>query len=357
MNKYEKELFLQLCRFEEKSSRLEILTDKYASEEVLGYLFCNRMQAAAYGTLEKGGLLSRLNREFRNSLADAYRQNLEKNESFFKCADMLYKTLSSQKGKYAMLKGALLCGLYPAGYRTSNDIDLLTHPESVTALGEALSDAGFRQGSVQGGVFKPATRREIIESKMTRGETVPYILEVRLPYMRYFEDDINFSLDYKNSDTQSLSSMLERAEEVTTGSATIITLDKYDFFIHLCSHLYKEATTLPWIKMRRDMTLYKFSDIYLLLNRLTDDDLRKTLERARRLGMGDICGCVILWTSELLGIPEDNAQRTARAYLKGNYDILHTVIAPSEHKRFIYTEKNIQNRFFAKNRESLLKEI
>ena len=37
-----------------------------------------------------------------------------------------------------------------------------------------------------------------------------------------------------------------------------------DFFLHLCAHLYKEATTLPWIEMHRDMTLYKYCDIYII---------------------------------------------------------------------------------------------
>ena len=48
-------------------------------------------------------------------------------------------------------------------------------------------------------LFIPAARREIIESRMTRGETVPYVKEVGLPGMRFLEVDINFSLDYKNS--------------------------------------------------------------------------------------------------------------------------------------------------------------
>ena len=33
------------------------------------------------------------------------------------------------------------------------------------------------------------------------------------------------------------------------------------------------------------------------------------------------------------------------------------VISPSEHKLFIYTEKNIRKRFFAKDRKLLLKEV
>ena len=80
-----------------------------------------------------------------------------------------------------MLKGAVLCKKYPKGYRTSNDIDLLVCPERVTQIGKALIKEGFRQGDIRNGTFIPASRKEIIESRMTRGETIPYIKEVNLP--------------------------------------------------------------------------------------------------------------------------------------------------------------------------------
>lgn len=97
-----------------------------------------------------------------------------------------------------MLKGAYLCAHYPDGYRTSNDVDLLVLPKDVTTIGNLLARSGFRQGNIRNGEFIPATRQEIIESKMMRGETVPYIKEVDLTFMKFFKVDINFSLDYKN---------------------------------------------------------------------------------------------------------------------------------------------------------------
>lgn len=179
MNKNEKELFKSLCSYKSESFN-ESLLDA-ATPAVLGHLFFNRMQAIAYGTLEKHGLLGKVNREFRNSLKGAYEQNREKNKSFFRCAEYIEDILSRCGCLYAMLKGAYLCKRYPEGYRTSNDIDLLVHPSDVTEIGNVLSEAGFRQGNVRGGKFVPASRKEIIESKMLRGETVPYIIEVSLP--------------------------------------------------------------------------------------------------------------------------------------------------------------------------------
>ena len=186
MNKKEKKLILELARplCSNKETLCELLP-KAATPNVLGHLFFNRMAGCAYHSLKEKELLGTLNREFHNSLKNAYNQNIIHNQSFFACLHLLGKLLQGCQGKYALLKGALLCDTYPIGCRTSNDIDLLTAPEDVSLIGDALSAAGFVQGHLRNGTFVPATRREIVESKMMRGETVPYILKVDLPFLPY----------------------------------------------------------------------------------------------------------------------------------------------------------------------------
>lgn len=358
MNQTEQELFLALCRFKEPDrEKLKSLLPDNATATVLGELFFNRVQAIAYGVLKETGLLYATGREFRNSLAGAYQQNIGKNKSFFQCIQRLSDILKQKKEKYAMLKGALLCDCYPEGYRTSNDIDLLVRPEDVTEIGEALTAAGFRQGNIRNGEFEAAGRQEIIESKMMRGETVPYILDVQLPYLRFLEVDINYSLDYKNSDTKVIEEMLGRAGETSLKESTIITLDKYDFFIHLCSHLYKEATTFPWIKMKRDMTLYKFCDIYMLMSDFLPVEISKLFRRAEVLGMADICSCVFLWTDALFSSGNLRLLDFARYCLSGKESILYEIIAPATRKTMRYLETDIKKRFFSDDRLALLQEV
>ena len=147
MNQKEKMLFKSLCSFQTEKFDEDLL--EAATPEVLGHIFFNRMQAIAYGTLEKHSLLGKVNREFRNSLKGAYMQNREKNKSFFWCVEYLGGILSECNCPYAMLKGAYLCKWYPEGYRTSNDIDLLVHPKDITEIGNALLNWGFKQGSVR----------------------------------------------------------------------------------------------------------------------------------------------------------------------------------------------------------------
>lgn len=355
MKQKERKLYKSLCSF--KSATFDESLLSAATPAVLGYLFFNRMQAVAYGTLKKHGLLGKVNREFRNSLKGAYEQNLKKNESFFWGVQHIQKALSTCQCNYAMLKGAYLCNCYPEGYRTSNDVDLLVDPQDVTQIGEALLKAGFKQGSIRNGKFEPATRREIIESKMMRGETIPYIKTVDLPGMQFLEVDINFSLDYKPADTAVLSEMLNNVVVEALGNIVIPTLRSDDFFVHLCSHLYKEATTLPWVEMMRDMTMYKYCDIYMLLSDASKEKIDCLFNRAEELGMEKICAFAVVQMSRLFQFENTYAVSVAEEALDNDPVFIHLIISPKEKKEYVFTQKNIEKRFFADNRRKLLQEV
>lgn len=355
MKEKEKQLFKALCKFKDKFTDPSLL--EFATPAVLGHLFFSRMQGVAYDVLRNNGLLGKINREFRNSLAAAYEQNVLKNDSFKKCIVMLSKILSPCTRKFAMLKGAYLCAHYPNGCRTSNDADLLVLPKDVTAVGNMLSAAGFKQGNIRNGEFIPATRQEVIESKMMRGETVPYIKEVNLPFMKFFEVDINFSLDYKSETGAALSNMLSGVGIKKEKELLVPTLADADFFIHLCAHLYKEATTLPWIEMHRDMTLYKYCDIYMLLSEMTDTDLQKTFARATELGMEKICAYAVLETMGLFDMDNPFAYGIAHVALEDDPDFCLRVVSPKDKKVLMYQTSDVNERFFMEARAEDLKEV
>lgn len=354
MKEKEKQLFKALCRFKDDFTDSSLI--EFATSDVLGHLFFNRMQGVAFDVLKKNGLLSKVNREFRNSLGAAYDQNVQKNESFTRCIAMLSEILGSRNCKVAMLKGAYLCAIYPSGYRTSNDVDLLVLPEDVTTIGNLLTCAGFKQGNIRNGEFIPATRQEIIESKMLRGETVPYIKEVNLPFMKFFEVDVNFSLDYKNGNKDILSDMLSNICIKHTTDLSIPTLDDEDFFIHLCAHLHKEATTLPWIEMRRDMTLYKYCDIYMLLSEMTDSQLQHVFTRAADLGMEKVCAYTILETMGLFDVDNPLSYSISHAVLEEDPGFHLRVVSPKDKKILMYQTADVTERFFMESRVKDLKE-
>ena len=356
MNQKEKELFLELCAFRNPNAKKieRLLKANAATSDVLGMLFANRMAGVAYHVLKETELLDQVDREFRNSLRNASLLNEKINEDFFGCIKFLSTELDACGVPYALLKGAFLCHWYPKGCRTSNDIDVLIAPEDVGKVSARLKMAGFKQGYMKNGVFVPASRQQIIESKMTRGETVPFIKETKLAFVKYLEVDLNFSLDYKNSADATLKEMLARTRVMTLGSAQVRTLDSCDFLLHLCSHLYKEATTLPWIRMKRDMTLYKYCDIYGLLADFQREDFYQLFDRVKSAQMEkEFLYCMdsieSLFGSSCLVFFED-------LYLFKNVDLAE-VVAPLEKKLYRYIERDIKKRFFTKNRISLLKEV
>ncbi len=355
MKEKEKQLFKGLCKFKDDFFDTSLID--FATPSVLGHIFFNRMQGIAYDTLKRNRLLGKVNREFRNSLGAAYDQNVQKNESFKKCIVMLSEILSTCTCKVAMLKGAYLCAHYPNGYRTSNDVDLLVLPKDVTTVGQLLSSSGFKQGNVRNGEFIPATRQEIIESKMMRGETVPYFKEVNLPFMKFFEVDINFSLDYKNGTEDALSDMLSNICIKNEKELSIPTLDDADFFIHLCAHLYKEATTLPWIEMHRDMTLYKYCDIYMLLSEMTDTQVQRVFARATELGMEKICAYTILETMGLFDMDNAFAYGISHITLGADPDFCIRVVSPKDKKTLKYRTIDVTDRFFMESRADDLREV
>ena len=356
MKKKEQELFLQLCRHQtpDKKKLKKLLESGYATTEVLGTLFENRMAAIAYDVLEKNELLENVGREFRNALRNAHIANWKWNEDFIGCLRHVSAVLDSADIPYALLKGAVLVGKYPLGCRTSNDIDVLIAPEHVGRVCAVLTQAGFRQGEVKNNTFIPATRQQIIESKMMRGETVPFIKEVKLPFMRYLEVDLNFSLDYKNSDGIMLKKMLERTELVEVGMAKIKSLNRLDFILHLCAHLYKEATTLPWIIMKRDMTFYKYCDIYTRLPRLNHEDSIELCRLAKAYHLEEEFFYCLDSVNAFFGLNHSYLEDALK-----NYDNTHfgDVIAPAEKKLYRYTEADPVNRFFSSNRKRLLLEV
>ena len=356
MTQKEKQLFLELCSFisPNRDKIHDLIEDGAATPELLGNLFSNRMAGVAYGVLKKTDLLSMIDREFRGSLKGALKLNENLNEDFMGCLRYLSAQLDACGVPYALLKGAYLCGKYPVGYRTSNDIDVLINPEDVGKVSTKLKLAGFRQGYIKNDKFVEATRQQIIESKMTRGETVPFVKEIKLPCTQYLEVDLNFSLDYKNSDNDSVRKMLDRTQTMTVRNTKVRTLCPEDFFLHLCAHLYKEATTVPWIKMKRDMTFYKYSDIYMLISEMSDEAQEKLLVSANNRGLEKELAYCINSINSFFKMPDS---KLAEYVNKRQNDDLNYVIAPTEKKLYRYNENDVVKRFFAKDRMKLLLEV
>lgn len=80
-------------------------------------------------------------------------------------------------------------------------------------------------------------------------------------------------------DDSIITEMLDRIVIYPYRATNLVTLEDKDFIIHLCLHLYKEATTSEWVFRRKDLNLYKFNDIYVLLVKYGSIEMYKELAK------------------------------------------------------------------------------
>ena len=356
--KHENTFILELCKFiKPDRARLEALMEHTLDYPyILGQILYHRMGAAAYETLRKCELLGRVNREFRNTLKAIYDVGTDKTNSLLCAMQSLKAVLKEADFPYALLKGAYLVQLYPLGLRTSNDIDILIEPQSITDLTARLKAAGFAQGNIRNGSFQPATRAEIVSSRLNRGETIPFIKRVNLPKMEYLELDINFSLDFKASgNTDIVSALLANTQK--TISNGYYTLSQADFLIHLCVHLFKEATVMAWVEMGRDLSLYKFCDIYLFVDRFLDGGFcRELIQSIRRYGLERECYYAFFNTRKLFEIQNEEFDRLIEAIRPADLRYMNEILDPVQNRRYAYDMDYI-DWMFCYNRKEQLHEI
>lgn len=357
--KKENQLILELCRFKNfnKDKVKDLLENGFIDlPYVLGHLLYNRAGGTAYDLLRKNNLLKSTNREFANSLKNCYESNITRNISYMQVLKELTASLKPLNTEYAFLKGAYLCNIYPKGHRVSNDYDILTTPFNISELTEILSDDGYRQGYIRNNEFIAATREEIITSRMMRGETVPFVKEVNLPFMKFAEVDINFSLNYKNEQSLTVDRMLQETVQARIGDFKIPVLSPEDFMLHLCSHLYKEATTYQWVRMGRDLSIYKFLDIYMLLDNFDKNDFINLKDRLAIIQNYNECFYSLFYTNHLLRIENGNYGNFISEIKPGDENVMHKVIDPATGKTFVFKDKNYINRLFNPQRRFDLEE-
>lgn len=364
----EQQLVLELSRFqdintceeqEEKKKRLRALLDRRPDMPyVLGQLLFNRMGGAAYLVLQKTALLSKVNREFRNTLATIYEDNREKTMSFKRALADLSGTLADLHIPYAVLKGACLAFLYPEGLRTSNDVDLLVNGTDITMVADALKKDGFEQGYMRSGIFVPASRYEILSSRINRGETVPFIKKTDLPHLPYLEIDINFTLDFQARDPQRMVETFLKGTTpcVQTANLPLYTLDLYDFVLHLCAHLYKEATTYPWVEMGRDLSLYKYADLYFMLHGWREEHYDALEKRLKQIPLKKECYYALEGMHVLFGTESPALLGFLGRIGTGCGDCLQKVYKPDEQKLFRH-HLDLREWFFCPDRLAQLEEV
>lgn len=271
--------------------------DNVSGEKLLGKMVLNRVVNISYKNLIKKDC-KKLG-EFESSLKLLYNENLNRAKVCKDNIGYVCTMLDKAEFPYALLKGSyLITQVYELGDRLSNDIDILINETNVGACKKLLLEEGFLQGYLENGVFKEASRADIIMSKMNFGETIPFSKEID---GRYITIDMNFSVDYKPmEDDAIITKMLDRRIKLPLTNTTLVTLGQVDFLIYLCLHLYKEATTFDWVERRHDLKLYKFIDLYLLFHENSSQELYDNLvDSIREYGVDKECYYAFLRTKDI----------------------------------------------------------
>lgn len=326
---------------------------------VLGQLLFHRVGGVACYVLEQAGCLDEMNREFRNPLKSNWQMNSIKTESFQKALNELAKLFENADFPYAFLKGAYLTQLYPVGLRTSNDFDVLVCQDDLTKVCALLRKGGFIQGKVKHRQVLPSSRREIVMSRMNRGETVPFVKISDHPFMDAVEVDLNFSLDYKaKQESDVVNSLLEcRKKIIKTKEGSLYTLSGTDFLIQLCVHLYKEASVYQWVKMGRDLSLYKFCDIYMLLHDLASEDFCNQLKkRIIEFNLQKECCYALFYTRLLFSIENALLDRLIDDIRPDSSEFFRRIYDP-EKSCFYQYELGFEDWMFTPNKLKHLKKL
>jgi hypothetical protein len=266
----EQELIIQLIQFRkpDKNKIIELTRKKLDWAQVLGHLVYNRVAGVAHHVIRECRL-EPFNREFELALYMNFEIQSLRTAAYIQCVERISQLFQEGGLPHAFLKGSFLAqSIFPLGCRISNDIDVLVEGVNLTRCSNILKDASFIQGSYDRYTKKvtPASREMVLNNRMNYGEVVPYILKSEYPGIEFIQVDINFSLDWKaKGTTEQVAKFVGTAIEYQMGKGYIYSLQSEFFLIHLCVHLYKEAVGLRWIRNQRDLSLYKFLDIYAFI--------------------------------------------------------------------------------------------
>ena len=252
-----------------KDEKTNGVSDWYA---VLGFLSCHRIAGLFYKHAQKCGL--ELPKKAEKILKETYERQRRKVVFMRKELAAITMKLSEMQVPYMLLKGSVLTNLgeddiviYADGERSSNDIDLLSLPESITPISKTLRELGFIQGVYDrnSDAIKEFSRTEIVKRRMNRGEVAPFVKKTGNTEFPFIEVDINFSLGNTPSEGSALlREMIENSVEYN-GKVPMKVPDGALFFLHLIMHQYKESCLMFMVERNKDLDLYKLADIYYLL--------------------------------------------------------------------------------------------
>lgn len=209
-----------------------------------------------------------ISRDFplRAVLKLSYQSNRLRNLALYEEFAFLMRAFNSRNVVAVARKGLLLAQevYQDIGVRQMSDLDLLIAEHDVDAVCEVLNEVGYSQGEIVHGLrrLSQPKRSTMLTWGLYMNNLPPFRRLTDDPWVECFEVDICKNLFLPKSGFHlETDQLLERVESISLGGETAYCLSKEDMLLDLCGHLYKEATTVAWIRQGIDLHLIKFCDI------------------------------------------------------------------------------------------------
>lgn len=207
---------------------------------------------------------SNLSMQYKRFFEFSYLGNKKRNQALFNELAIVLDHFNNKGIDAIPLKGLVLTPLVynDFGIRTLNDLDFLITLDLKSKVSNELKEIGYRMGKYDyfAKEFTPLSRKEELLWKMYAGNLFPHVKKVASEYLNYIEVDFSYDVDLnKNYNASKL--LLESSVSTQLLGIRTKILSDLDFLIHICIHLYKEATNVQWILLHADLNLIKFCDL------------------------------------------------------------------------------------------------
>ncbi len=270
----------QLTMSDETKSRIKLLIQ----EEMDWYYFFNsaikqKVLTLIYYNLKNLNIEKIIPKQLGRIALFYQLGTIERNKAYFEELKTIRRILEDNQVIAVPTKGGwLIPNLYGNnGTRTIGDIDFLVKKEDTKKIKLIMNENGYIQSEYDNNDRKliHISKEKEVLWRTRKTNLFAFKKQVDNPYVGYFVFDFCFNLDIL-SDKDPIPEMFSR---LNTDEGDLKYLSDIDFFIHLCVHLYKEATDAVCILHSTDLNLIKFCDVReFILQKMSKEKLRKAID-------------------------------------------------------------------------------
>ncbi|TLQ46338.1 nucleotidyltransferase family protein [Streptomyces marianii] len=234
----------------------------------------------------------------------SYLGNRVRNQALADDFGRVFRELGDAGVRHAVRKGFSLAeGEYsdPA-LRRINDVDLLVDRDDVPQAHEVLERLGYVQGKLaeDGEHIVPFSRKTQIFWRVNLSNQLPYRKAGNRPDVPEFNVDLCHDIFQKKSGVSAPArELLDRSVSTVLCGAPTWVPEPADRLLDLCSHLYKEATSLQFIEDSVDLQISKFLDVALVAASYDESVWHAFLSRVGEYEAGPIAYYALHFTAEL----------------------------------------------------------